>query len=940
MNVFSIMKFLLLCIVLISISACSGTGVVPTNDQDIKRYEARRDTEKLANIAKSGNKRDRIQAMEALGKLRDPRAIPALTENLQSDSWVVRETAVKALGNIKDYMSIKPLIDALNDEDKFVREAALKGLRRTVASMAKTKDLRFYKPLLGALPDGDNITREGVYDVLLLGVNTLKRFQDPYLFKPVVAALNADNLYVRESAARLLGDVKDAAVVSPLIEAQQDNSKFVRDAAAESLQRVDDNRAIPSLLKALSSDNSEVRDEAVRVLSKFRDLDSISQIVEALGDENPNVRAGAAKVLGESGSAHAVKPLIPLLKDKYSEVRYSAAMALRKLSWFPETEDEKASNCVASQQWDECVLLGQPAKQYLVMALEDHQTMVRSRASNALMLMEWQPTNDEEAARYCAAQEDWDKCVETGEAAVPFLAEELRTSDLQRKIASAQVLGRIGLLSCVGPLSNALQDTSQNVRIAAVNALAKINDPTALNSLVAALDNSNRFVRIEAAQALEHQIDNSRDVQSEKLIQVLLASLQDNNRSVRQMSARLLGKLKDPRATIPLIETLEDPEFEVREEASIALRNIKDPQAIEPLVKALNSTNPQVREHVVKTLGEFKDHRAIEPLMGTIRDPDPEVRAAAIEVMGTIKDPRAVQPIIKALNDFDEKVRLQAVTTLGVSSSPQVIDPLLGMLHDPTEKVREAAGEALIQLKWIPSSDDDRGKYCLIQRDWASCIELGKPAALPLITELNQKDSSIKIPVARTLGEIKDPAAVTPLINYLQTAPTVRDKDTQLEIYKVTTAALIDIGKPSIRYLIPELTDWQIAPYAAQVLKALQWAPRNDEELVRFQVALKEMDFIAVNWGLVRSVLTRDLYSKDPEVVENALFALIGIGRKEVIDELITALYDKGNLPIAEAYLNSGQNRLMDAAEIWAMNNGHKVHEFKKGSQPVQWGRL
>ncbi|MGD8595309.1 MAG: HEAT repeat domain-containing protein, partial [Gammaproteobacteria bacterium] len=90
------MKFLLLCIVLISISACSGTGVVPTNDQDIKRYEARRDTEKLANIAKSGNKRDRIQAMEALGKLRDPRAIPALTENLQSDSWVVRETAVKA----------------------------------------------------------------------------------------------------------------------------------------------------------------------------------------------------------------------------------------------------------------------------------------------------------------------------------------------------------------------------------------------------------------------------------------------------------------------------------------------------------------------------------------------------------------------------------------------------------------------------------------------------------------------------------------------------------------------------------------------------------------------------------------------------------------------------------------------------------------------------
>ncbi|KPJ91972.1 MAG: hypothetical protein AMJ53_10305, partial [Gammaproteobacteria bacterium SG8_11] len=158
--------------------------------------------------------------------------------------------------------------------------------------------------------------------------------------------------------------------------------------------------------------------------------------------------------------------------------------------------------------------------------------------------------------------------------------------------------------------------------------------------------------------------------------------------------------------------------------------------------------------------------------------------------------------------------------------------------------------------------------------------------------------------------------------------------------YEVTTAALIDIGQPAIRYLVPELTNWQIAPYAAAVLNALQWTPGSDEELVRYQVALKESDFIAVNWGLVRNVLTRDLYSRDPAVVENALYALIGIGRKEVIDDLITALHDKGSLPIAEAYLNSGQNRLMDAAEIWAMNNGHKVHQFKKGSQPVQWGRL
>jgi HEAT repeat protein len=934
------MKIFLLSAFVIMFTACSGTGVVVSNDQDIKRYEARRDTEKLVDIAKNGGKRDRNLAMEALGNLRDPRAIPALTENLQSDSWVVRETAVKALGNIKDYMAIKPLIDALNDEDKFVRESALKGLRRTVASLAKNKDLRFYKPLLGAMADGDIVTREGVYDALLLGVNTLQRFQDPNLFKPLFVALEGDNLYVKEAAARLLGDVKDAAVVSPLIEAQQDNSKFVRDAAAQSLQQVDDQRAIPALLNALSSENSEVRDEATRVLSRFQDLDSVNQIIEALKDKNPHVRQGAATVLGESGSAHAVKPLIPLLKDTDSKVRYAAAGALQHLSWFPESEDEKASFCVARQQWDQCVLLGAPAIPYLTMALADEQILVRNKASNALMLMEWQPSSEEQAGQFCAAQGDWDKCVQLGDAAVPFLAEELNNSNSKRKIASAQALGKIGTPSSIEPLSAALDDASQNVRIAAVNALAQINDPSALNSLITALDNSNRFVRLEAAQSLENQIDASGDVKSEALMQTLLTSLQDNNRNVRQMGARLLGKIKDPRATIPLIKTLEDPEYEVREEASQALRNIRDPQAIQPLVKALNSDNPEVREHVVKTLGEFKDHRAIEPLMGTIQDPNPEVRAAAISVLGTIKDPRAIQPIINALDDYSEKVRLQAVTVLGSSSSTQVIQPLIAKLNDPAAQIREAAGQALLDLKWKPANSEEKGQYCLIQRNWANCIELGEPAVAPLIAELKQSDSTIKVPVARTLGEIKDPRAIEPLIEYLESGPTVRDKDEQLEIYDVTTSALIDIGKPSIKYLVPKLSDWQIAPHAAHVLNTLEWTPPNDDELVRFQVALKNKEFIDINWGLVRTVLTGDLYSKEFKKIENALYVFIGIGRKEVISDLITALNDKGNLPIAEAYLNSGQNKLMDAAEIWAMNNGHEVHEFKKGTQPVQWGRL
>ena len=934
------MKNHIVLAVVLFVSACSSTGIVPNNDQEIKKFADRRDTEKLVDIAKNADKRERIMAMEALGNLRDPRAVPALTQALQTDSWVVRETAVKAMGNIKDYLCVKPLIDALNDNDKFVREAAIKGLRRTVASMAKTKDLRFYKPLLGALAIGDNITRDSAYDALLLGVSTLKRFQDTNLFKPLFSALEQDNLYVREAAARLLGDIKDAAVVSPLIEAQEDNSKFVRDAAVESLQQVNDSRAVPALLEALASGSEDIRKEAIKVLSKFSDLDSVNQITEALKDKNPQIRTGAAKALGNIGNAYAVKPLIPLLNDPDSEARLAAAEALKKLSWFPDTEDEKASNCVAGQQWDECVTLGKIVTPHLVVALGDKSDTVRSKAADALSRLQWQPSSDDEKAKYCSAQHDWSKCIELGTAAISNLAMGLKNADTAQRIEIADALGNIGSPLCIEPLTDALQDNSQDVRVAAVHALAKIKDSATVSALVKALDNSNRFVRLEAAQVLEEHIGTYSNSDNDNLVRVLLTALEDNNRSVRQMGARLLGKIKDPRATIPLIKTLEDPEYEVREEASMALRNIKDPQAIEPLVKALNSKNPEVREHVIKTLGEFKDNRAIEPLMATIQDPDPEVRAAAIQVFGTIKDPRAMPPIMKALHDENENVRLQAVKVLGQSYDPEAILALKEKLADIAAPVRQAAGEALLDLKWNPNSADDQGWHCLISRDWARCIELGKPALLPLISELNQQDSPIKVAIARTLGEIKETGAIEPLIKYMESARAVLNNDQRQEIYDTVTTSLIDIGKPSASHMVAKLTDWPLAQYAAKVLQALQWTPRSDEELVHFKVAVRDKQFIADNWELVRRVLTRDLNSKDFQDVENALFAFIGIGRKEVVEDLVAVLSDKGNLPLAEAYLNSGQNRLADAAELWAMNNGFKVHQFKKGVQPVQWGSL
>jgi HEAT repeat protein len=58
-----------------------------------------------------------VQAAEALGKLGDPQAIPALIKALGDSDWDVRCAAAEALGKIGDPQAVPALIQALGDSE-------------------------------------------------------------------------------------------------------------------------------------------------------------------------------------------------------------------------------------------------------------------------------------------------------------------------------------------------------------------------------------------------------------------------------------------------------------------------------------------------------------------------------------------------------------------------------------------------------------------------------------------------------------------------------------------------------------------------------------------------------------------------------------------------------------------------------------------------------
>jgi len=101
----------------------------------------------------------RLGAIEALGAIRDPRAIGVLTALLAShETSELRWAAALALGEIGDTTATPALLAALRDNDRFVRYGAAKALEQVGWSAETDEERAFYSI---ALQDWDSIKNLG-----------------------------------------------------------------------------------------------------------------------------------------------------------------------------------------------------------------------------------------------------------------------------------------------------------------------------------------------------------------------------------------------------------------------------------------------------------------------------------------------------------------------------------------------------------------------------------------------------------------------------------------------------------------------------------------------------------------------------------------------------------------------------------------------------------
>jgi len=203
-------------IVLFCFLILAGAPTKSTAQVNINKYEKQKKVKKLITIFqdKDENVRVRRQAISALGRLKDVRAVEPLIAVLNNED--VNVSSAGALGNIGDIMAVEPLIAALNDDKMKIA---------SVWALGNIGDKKAIEPLVAVLTNKYSLGREEAAKVL-----------DDFGWKPSTDMEKAYYFVAKRDWNQCITLGKPA--IEPLISTLNDGKDNARIGAMETLDKL------------------------------------------------------------------------------------------------------------------------------------------------------------------------------------------------------------------------------------------------------------------------------------------------------------------------------------------------------------------------------------------------------------------------------------------------------------------------------------------------------------------------------------------------------------------------------------------------------------------------------------------------------------------------------------------------------------------------------
>ena len=581
-----------------------------------------------------------------------------------------------------------------------------------------------------------------------------------------------------------------------------------------------------------------VRADQEETMNQIKQMNSVESLIPFLKDKDPRVRAEAVKALGRLGNPQAVEPLIALLNEEkigfvYGHVVDSLGMLKDTRAFLPLLNALNNIQFHISTPRPLITIITETADAKLLLpALKANDADVRQAAAAALDKTGWKPVTKNEEIDYYMAKKNWDKCAQLGSTAIDPL---------------------------VVVLDNIWWSPYHSDIVAA---LKKINDPRVVDVLIHAGHTpfENKEVQSLAAEVFG-------EVKDPRAIEPLMRAAEDENDTLRSKAMESLGKMKVVQSQAVLVQALMDKSSTVREAAAKALDDInwkssdikenaayyaakKDmskclelgPTAVDALLLPLAYYSNAESTHFAATTLTKMGASAVEPLIDVLtkinhwemndwndssgkynRDQfeiAEKLRPAIAGILGDINDPRAVKILIKAVEDRGD-AQSQAIVALGKMKSSQATESLVRLLKDENSRTRKSTAEALTQIGWQPSTDEEKVAFYIAQQDWERCEKLGTIAVESLVALLDVGNTidDISGPAASVLGKIKDPRAIKPLVYALSKYDVFNDLGPRRS--EVLEEALVGFGSAAVDSLI-QAFDGHLIAVSSNDLRSLK----------------------------------------------------------------------------------------------------------------------
>jgi HEAT repeat protein len=324
---------------------------------------------------------------------------------------------------------------------------------------------------------------------------------------------------------------KDVRAVGGLLDALKDIDWTIKESAARALGKIGNAAAVPALVFALNDPIGDVRWVAAQALGEIRDPNSILDLINTLRNSTyPSVQHIASESLAHIGQP-AIPELMKIINDKAAGdiVHKHAANALGVIG------DSIAVN-------DLLKLLGDKNSDVIKTAIKALGKIGDPRTIPKLIEIMYDPANDDLCGDAAFA------LGKMGKSALPSLLDAVQDARSYLRKLAIETLAEIGEADTIPTIINALCDSNYEVRNAAMSGLIRIGDQCT-EQILAIIQNVTACGREEAIVVFG-KIGN--EVHASILLEILRNEGKDNPKLCLQI-VRALGEFRNPIAVQDLI---------------------------------------------------------------------------------------------------------------------------------------------------------------------------------------------------------------------------------------------------------------------------------------------------------------------------------------------------------------------------------------------------